>query len=233
MSSSKKGVTGILQAIWSGDTWWAFFVHIGLALLLIRFVLYPLLGVIFATGFPIVAVVSGSMEHAYVPFSSLPAPEGQMIYQYCDKVNLRSSPFFIRKEFTDFSVFWQNCGDWYEQKNITAERFSKFPFLHGFNTGDIMILYGTKSDRIEVGDVIVFGSNVRADPIIHRVVATRHEETGYYFTTKGDHNAQIFSAIGEDRIHDSRYLGKAVLRIPYLGWVKIYFTKLISPFFSR
>ena len=153
MSSSKKGVTGILQAIWSGDTWWAFFVHIGLALLLIRFVLYPLLGVIFATGFPIVAVVSGSMEHAYVPFSSLPAPEGQMIYQYCDKVNLRSSPFFIRKEFTDFSVFWQNCGDWYEQKNITAERFSKFAFLHGFNTGDIMILYGTKSDRIEVGDV--------------------------------------------------------------------------------
>lgn len=225
-----KRSSSVLLSIWRGESWW-FFIHIGVALALIRFIIYPLLGLFLATGFPIVAVVSGSMEHAYVPQPQLPVGQGLLAYQYCDRAEVREKPSFAQKEFTRFSVFWKNCGAWYEERNISASRFRTFPFRHGFNTGDIMILYGTKPERVRIGDIIVFRSKIRTDPIIHRVVNVTQDETGFYFTTKGDHNADTFLAIGEDRIHESQYLGRAVLSVPYLGWVKIIFTKLFYVLF--
>ena len=49
--------------VWNGEgilSWVTCFV---LAYVLIKFAVYPLLGIVFGTQFPIVAVVSGSMEH--------------------------------------------------------------------------------------------------------------------------------------------------------------------------
>ena len=93
-----------------------------------------------------------------------------------------------------------------------------FPFKNGFNKGDIIILVSKKN--INVGNVIVFWSG-RQYPIIHRVV----EIQNLSYKTKGDHND------AEDGFtSDKEVIGKALFRIPYLGWVKIWFVDLINIF---
>ena len=48
---------------WDDDSIWSWLANIIVAFLVIRFLVYPLLGLILGTGFPIVAVISESMEH--------------------------------------------------------------------------------------------------------------------------------------------------------------------------
>ena len=77
--------------------------------------------------------------------------------------------------------------------------------------GDLIFVQGV--DHVNVGDIIVFESGVYRYPIIHRVVAV---ENGV-ITTKGDNN------ISEDpwKTDISEVHGKAILQIPFLGWVKV------------
>ncbi|MBI5398058.1 signal peptidase I [Candidatus Woesearchaeota archaeon] len=192
----------VWKFIWEEDSWASWFVNIILAFLIIKFIVYPGLGLILNTSYPIVAVVSGSMEH-----------DGS------------------------FDKWWSSsalCGqkscsqeEYYLQEGITREDFQEFPFENGFNIGDIMILYGTTPEDVRVGEVIVFRS-FRADPIIHRVITVKEKNGEASFTTKGDHNAASFSF--ESYIPEDVYLGRAVVRIPYLGYIKIGFVKLIGLF---
>ena len=80
-----------------------------------------------------------------------------------------------------------------------------------------MVLFGDKS--LEVGDVIVFKGN-GPNPIIHRIVNIKqNSQPGY--TTKGDNNS------AQDPSQATEVIGKAVLRIPFLGYIKIWFVDLI------
>ena len=94
-----------------------------------------------------------------------------------------------------------------------------------------MILYGKKPNKIEIGEVIVFRSR-RPDPIIHRVVRKWEIMGNYYFQTKGDHNIDSIMSVGLDEMNiaEEQYLGKAVIRIPLLGYIKIWFVELINLF---
>jgi len=49
--------------VWEEDSLLSWVVNIVLAFVLIKFIIYPGLGFVVGTQFPIVAVVSGSMEH--------------------------------------------------------------------------------------------------------------------------------------------------------------------------
>ena len=196
--------------IWEDDSIASWLANIVLAFVLIKFVVYPTLGFLLQTDFPIVAVVSGSMEHGIAEdqFGNL---------KLCDKTF---------EERTTKDIFWETCGPWYEENTvISQEDFKDFPFSNGFNKGDIMILYGKDTRKINIGDVIVFRSG-RPDPIIHRVVDKR-ENT---FTTKGDHNARVIHEhpIKEDEIGEDQILGNAAIRIPLLGYIKIWFVELIQ-----
>lgn len=174
-------------------------VNIVLAFVLIKFIIYPGLGFLLGTGFPVVAVVSGSMEH-----------DGS------------------------FNNWWESgaiCSTnqctqekWYIEHGITKEKFRKFIFKNGFNTGDIMVLLGTKPKNIDVGDVIVFKST-KPYPIIHRVIEVEDSKKAFIFETKGDHNPAQGNY--DKNISEERLLGRAVFRIPYLGWIKILFFKLV------
>jgi signal peptidase I len=120
-----------------------------------------------------------------------------------------------------FADYWSVCGPWYEDRNITRESFKTFSFSRGLNKGDIMVLYGTKPKDIQVGDIIVF-SSASGRPIIHRVVNTQDDPV--LLQTKGDHNAEQITGqdgINELRITEQQYIGRAVFRIPLLGYVKI------------
>jgi signal peptidase I len=182
--------------IWEDDSLASWIVNILLAFVLIKFLIYPGLGLILGTSYPVVAVVSGSMEH--------------------------------HGSFDDWWVSDAMCpakcsqSDWYAKLGISKEQFKTFIFSNGFNKGDIIVLTGTPPEKIGVGDVIVFKANRLSYPIIHRVIA---KEDGIV-TTKGDFNPDSGS---EDKgITEGRYLGRAVFRIPFLGWIKIVFFDIIQ-----
>jgi signal peptidase I len=179
--------------IWHDNSAASWIVNIILAYVLIKFIVYPGMGLIFGTHFPIVAVVSNSMEH-HQPFDQ----------------------------------WWASNEDYYLALNITKAEFEKYDFKNGFNRGDIMILVGKKPADIQVGEVIVFQSK-KPYPIIHRVVK-KDNMSMWVFQTKGDNNkAQIRDAeLDETRVLEKQLLGKAVIRVPWLGYVKIWFVDLLD-----
>jgi len=84
--------------------------------------------------------------------------------------------------------------------------------------GDMIIVYGDRD--VSVGDIIVFDVSNRKYPIIHRIYNITEDE----IITKGDHN-QYTDNWSPPITKDNLY-GKAVLKIPLLGWVKIIFTDI-------
>ncbi len=194
---------------WSEDSVWSWVANIVVAFLLIRFVVYPLLGIILGTGYPIVAVVSESMEHGL--------DKGIICGQAFDDLAL------------SFDNYWTICGTWYEDRNITKEQFMNFPFKNGFDKGDVVVLWRANSHNLEVGDILIFQGS-KPQPIIHRVVKIWQEEGKTYYQTKGDHNSDTLTGtMGETKIGEERILGKGLVRIPYLGWLKILFVDAVKP----
>jgi signal peptidase I len=190
--------------IWEDDSIWSWMVNFILAFVLIKFLVYPGLGAILGTGYPVVAVVSGSMEH-----------DGGFDEWWLSEARCLS------KECTQ--------RDWYALKGITEDDFEAYSFTHGFNKGDIMVLQGLEPQNIKIGDVLVFVDQGSADPIIHRVVVINGDgENGFVYTTKGDHN--VDSGDIDENIQDEAVIGKAIFRIPFLGWVKIVFISAVSVF---
>jgi len=202
MVGKEKSVLGkIWYFIWEDNSVWSWIVNIVLAFVLIKFLVYPGLGFALQTTHPVVAVVSSSMEHD-----------------------------------ARFDTWWEENGDWYTAHGINKNSFEEFQLKNGFNKGDIMILRGGDPEEFFVGDVIVFISHresPRADPIIHRVVE-KQQLIELQFKTKGDNNQfQIDSCDGlgcldETDIQESQIIGKAVIRIPFLGFIKIWFVNLLS-----
>ncbi len=194
--------------LWHGDSILSWIVSIGLAFVVIKYVVYPVLGLIMGAQFPVVAVVSDSMEH-----------------------NMK------------FENWWAQQEDHYLRYGITSEDFKTYPMDGGFNKGDIILLIGVAEEKIKQGDIIVFWGG-KAYPIIHRVIAVDYDdEEGRFFQTKGDNNlGQIINPpfLDERKVTYTKQctsdpsgecqviLGKAVFRIPFLGWVKIWFVSLLQ-----
>ncbi len=189
--------------IWDDDSIWSWLANVAIAFVLIKFLVYPGLGLVFGTTHPIVAVMSSSMEHG-----------------------------------NEFDNWWQNdeavCQervlcyqqDYYQQYNISKSQFTDFKFKNGFNTGDIMVIVGVSNpNNLKVGDVIVYWAT-EPIPIIHRVIKKWNEGNEVYFTTKGDNNPT--TNYNENKISNKLVVGKAVFRVPYLGWVKIGFVRLVD-----
>jgi signal peptidase I len=63
MSKNGSLIKKIWKFIWEDNSIWSWLVNVILAFVIIKFVIYPVLGLILGTSYPLVAVVSGSMEH--------------------------------------------------------------------------------------------------------------------------------------------------------------------------
>ncbi len=187
--------------VWNDNSWSSWIVSILLAFIIIRFIFYPLIGLVMGTPMPIVAVISSSMEHHGENWQNNPA--------YC------SVGYCIQEE-------------WYIEKGIAPAEFENFPFKNGFDKGDIMIIIGKKPDKIKIGDVIVFEAE-NSYPIIHRVVGIKRNGEEIIFETKGDNNpAQIITVnLNEKYISESKVKGVAKVKIPYLGYIKIAASKIV------
>src|SRR3989338_3725787 len=181
-----KYLKKLWDIFWSDDSVLGWILNVIVAIILVKFVIYPGLGFVFNTDFPVVAVVSGSMQHE-----------------------------------NSFEKWWGENGNYYENINITKEEFKGFRFKNGFNKGDIMVLWGRS--KVKIGDVIVF-QGAASKPIIHRVIKINEDKT---YRTKCDNNADS----RQDELNIKKVYGKAVFRIPWLGYIKIIFTDLISLIF--
>ncbi len=77
--------------------------------------------------------------------------------------------------------------------------------------GDLVVVQGGPS--YSVGDIVVYDAPVYPYPIIHRIIQTESDGV----VTRGDANSVADPWVTpQSSIH-----GKAVLRIPLLGWVKV------------
>jgi len=113
----------------------------------------------------------------------------------------------------------------YAQYGLSYDDSKSWSFQNGFNKGDIVFVVGAKN--IKVGDVIIFNGGTNY-PIIHRIVNI--DENGR-ITTKGDNNSD--SLPQEKSFSKELVLGKAVFRIPYLGWIKLIFFEFLRNDGSR
>ncbi|MEM1988473.1 MAG: signal peptidase I [Candidatus Woesearchaeota archaeon] len=183
------------------DSWLATVLWIIIFYIMIRYLIYPVLGFFLGTPYPIVAIVSGSMEH-----------RGSF------------DEWWNRKTILGYTQ-----GMWYELNNITKEMFLSFHFKNGLNKGDVLILRGKKAEDINVGDVIVF-STPSGKAVIHRCVKKWEKDGKIYFQTKGDANPGVGrnDAIKEDEISQDRLIGVAWIRIPWLGYPKAWLEDLIN-----
>ncbi|MBT7903243.1 signal peptidase I [Candidatus Woesearchaeota archaeon] len=207
LKNAKRIWKKVWYFIWEDDSWLSWAVNVILAFVLIKFIIYPILGLILSTSYPIVAVVSGSMEH-----------DGNFDQwwesgAYCD--SLSQNTITVCNQELHYSKY-----------EITKEQFKEYRYKNGFNKGDIMLIYGSAPEKLKQGDVLVFEAG-KSNPIIHRIVKVNEYsdsvESQITFTTKGDHNPT--SSNFEKQISSDFVIGKAVFRIPYLGYIKIWFVE--------
>lgn len=209
--SLKQNLKEFWHWLWNSESIWSYIVFLIILFVLVKFIFLPGLGLAFHSALPMAIVESSSMEHYSLQLT-------QSNYEICG--TLFSAQKFFNKE-----QYWNTCGNWYEQNtNITQQEFQDFSLSNGFRKGDIMIIWGWKQPKI--GDVIVFNSE-RPNPIIHRIIKQNSDGS---FQTKGDHNpAQIKDSLtDETNVQQNQIIGTAVLRIPYLGWIKLFFVELLQ-----
>ena len=118
----------------------------------------------------------------------------------------------------NFDSWWSRNSAWYESHGISLEEFENFRFKNGLNKGDIVLV--SRRGSYEQGDVLIFNSQYRY-PLIHRLVRLEP------YDTKGDNNfAQL---PGETSIEPEQFVGRAIGRVPGLGWIKLIFFEGSKP----
>ncbi len=133
----------------------------------------------------------------------------QVIYPYLFSVVYTSS-----MEHTHF-----NCST-YIKFNITCKMFEKFPFKNGINVGDVVIVLPASYKDVKVGDVVLY-INPNGYPVLHRVVIKKNNT----ICVKGDNNRGFLP--WECPLYNPKAIvGKAVFRIPYIGYPKIFLSKI-------
>ncbi len=208
--------------IWNSDSILSWLVALVVIFIFIKFIFFPSLSLILGTQLPLAGVESSSMDHQIVL-------DDYKRLTLCGKIYSKQE--IAHKNFNDY---WEVCGDWYENIEITKQEFENFPMKDGFSKGDIIIVWGRFKPKI--GDIIIFKANPESRaprPIIHRIVKI---ENGI-IQTKGDHNERqlLLSDPGqtdETTIKQDQIIGKAVFKIPLLGYVKIWAVELWQKIFG-
>ena len=123
---------------------------------------------------------------------------------------------------SSFEEWWEKNKAWYESKEIIKSEFESFQFKNGLNKGDIIFVLG--KNQYNLGDIIIFKAPTK-HPLIHRIVELNS------ISTKGDHNTNQLPI--EQNIQEDKIIGKATLKIPLLGWIKLVFFEPFRPASQR
>ncbi|MCK4647655.1 signal peptidase I [Candidatus Pacearchaeota archaeon] len=194
--------------LWKDDSLKGWIFSIIFLFVFIKFIFFPILGLVTGTALPLAIVESCSMHHAGTIFSNYNNWWERHEEKY-EALNI------IKKDFQ-------------------GGLFNKF--RRGFTKGDILLLIKAKPEKLKIGDIIAFNSGTRNIPVIHRIINIKEKDGELTFTTIGDNNAQSLTSsnnvfgVDERKIKSEQLVGKAVLRIvPYLGWGKLVFFEHLKP----
>lgn len=210
--------------VWNSDSFLSWIVALLLIFILVKYIFFPTLSLIMGTSLPLAGVESSSMDHQIVK-------DDLGALSICGKLYTQEN-----KKYLDFDKYWEICGNWYEENNLTKQEFSRFPQKNGFKKGDIVVVWGRFTPKI--GDIIIFKPNPDSKaprPIVHRIVKL-DKDTNQELTiqTKGDHNEKQLTSSNniyntdETNIKENQLIGKVVFKIPYLGWFKIWAMELLN-----
>jgi hypothetical protein len=208
--------------IWNSDSFLSWIVALVLIFILVKYIFFPGLGFIMGTNLPLAGVESSSMDH-------------QIVKDDLGRLGLCGDVFSKNNiERLNFEKYWEVCGKWYEDNEITKQEFNKFPLKNGFKKGDILVVWGRFTPKL--GDIIIFKPNqesIAPRPIVHRIVSLE-EDSELTIATKGDHNERQLTKTNnlyktdETNIKENQIIGKVMFKIPWLGWFKIW----VSEFFN-
>ena len=211
--------------LWNSESILSYIAFLIVIFVVMKFLFLPVLGIAMGSELPIAIVESSSMDHGFTK-DCLSANEKGICQKWTNDYSICGNRQDQRVNL-DLDTYWTTCGDWYKDQDITKEQFKDFSLKNGFKKGDILILIGWKEPKI--GDVLLFkpnqGSTAR-HPIIHRIISTDPIQT------KGDHNEGQLHAgnnpyrTDETSISEEQVIGVAVAKIPYLGWIKLFFMEL-------
>ena len=198
------------QFVWHEDSLASWIVSVLIAFILVKFIIYPGLGLIFDTKYPVVAVVSGSMEHG------LAGDNGN--YVVCGNV-------FNEKNDINFDSYWNICGNRYLDLNISKEQFSTFRFKDGFNKGDEVIqktaavllkvsrTRGSAQDFIgHIGgdDFIVITLPERAEPMCKKIIERFDAAAPSFYNEEDRKRGYIVSADRQGVVRQFPFLSIAI-----------------------
>lgn len=109
--------------------------------------------------------------------------------------------------------------DIYEDYGLSLDDTIGWDFQNGLNKGDVIFVIG--ADDIKVGDVIIFNAETQYRyPLIHRVISIENE----IYSTKGDNYITNPMQLEiEKEINENQLVGKALFRVPAIGWLKLIF----------
>ena len=186
--------------LWKDECFKGWLFSILFIFVFIKFIFFPILGLVTGTPLPLAIVESCSMYHS-----------GNLLSNF--------DSWFSRHETK------------YSDLKIEKNNFENFRFTRGLNKGDILFVMGVNSDKLKVGDVIIFNAN-RNNPIIHRIISIKDENGEKIFSTIGDNNNGQLSF--EKEITSEQIIGKPLLKLgPYLGWIKLIFFENSKPSYER
>lgn len=128
---------------------------------------------------------------------------------------------------SNYGEWWDRHEGKYSKFEIEKNMFKDFILKNGFNKGDILFILGTKAEKLEVGDVVIFEASA-SNPVIHRIIEIGNVNGNLVFSTIGDNNGGQLSF--EKNINSEQIIGKAVFKIfPYVGWIKLIFFEVNKP----
>lgn len=115
-----------------------------------------------------------------------------------------------------------NESDVYSGNDIRLEDSLRWDFQNGLKKGDV--IFSVKPKNIEIGDVIIFEGGTTY-PIIHRIVDAEEP-----YATKGDnYKTNSYQLPVEKSIKNEQIYGKAIFKIPAIGWIKLIFFDWRNP----
>lgn len=186
--------------VWHEDSLASWIVNIILAFVLIKFIVYPLLGTLLGTAFPIVAVVSPSMEH-----------NGNFDGWWNSHHSWYNERNITKEQFSQF-IFKNgfNKGDIIFLKRANPETVE---------VGDV-IVFKSHSSKPRPDPIIHRVVKVWKSDQYH-FQTKGDNNSGIINDCSGD-------CLDETDIQENQLLGKAAFRIPFLGWIKIIFVETIA-----
>ncbi len=216
-SAKNKDASAVKKAwrfIWEDNSIWSWILNIVLAFVLIKFVVYPGLGLLLDTSHPIVAVISTSMEH------------NSGFDEWWSSSEKNYGVMGISKSM--FSTFSLKNG--FDRGDIIILRGAE---PENLKIGDIVV-FTTKLPEPVIHRAVgkweengktyfqTMGDNYDTNqkPLV------RYENA--YGSKVSEDTPGAIKIIDERKVAEDEIIGKAWFRIPFLGYAKILFAGLIS-----